>query len=255
MWSGIICFIVAVISTIWTLFMPFFHEKAQEISPNQHRFDLMFGFFVFLVCSLMDLVKVKTPFHAGCNAWFLPLALLWYSSEVKMMINNNFGSPYHPSWIVRNITTEKYSGNFVADLTNSFITVMTSVVGATYGAVIILLYLEPKGWTWLTWNGMLLIAVSAIYMLAFGSGIASFTEDGFPPAIPVLFPLDGKDLLGAIESHVRDLIIGMISIIAGISLNTIAKNSTQPMVYLIALSWIFLIVPKIFLSFTDVELV
>lgn len=143
-WSFYCCTIVVGVSAVWVLFMPLFNEKIQMIFPNQHRFDLMLALFVVLVCVLMDEVKGKTPFHAQLNGFFLPFALLWYSTEVKILIGYHGGSPFHPTWIARGYTDKLYSGNFVLDVSYSLITILITAVGTTYGAVTVLLNFEPK---------------------------------------------------------------------------------------------------------------
>ena len=261
-WGFVNCSIVAVISVVWGAFTPLFVQKAQLISSNQQRFDLLLALFVALVCKLMDEVKDKSPFHAAANAWFLPFALLWYSTEVKIMIGNNFGSPFHPSWISRGITTTLYSGNFVMDLTYSIITILITAVGTTYGAVVILLNLSPFGSAGrrIAWNGVLLIGATAYYMLAASSGIGSPTSYNIPPAIPPIIPLHGQALIGAINSHVRDHIFGMLSIAAGFVLGLADDKKEDKLVgiavdFFIALSWTCLIVPKLFLHMSNIEIV
>lgn len=95
-------------------------------------------------------------------------------------------------------------------------------------------------------------------MLAASSGIGSLWQDGFPPAIPPIIPLTGHKLVGAVNTHVRDLIMGMLSIVVGLAYDYVAKDKeSQHYVvnWLIAFSWLFLVIPKLYLAFTDVEIV
>ena len=248
LWGGAVGFLVIVVSLFWTMCAPLFVPNAQVISINQHRFDILLSTYVALVCYVMEDLKKKVAFHAKLITWLVPWFLIWYSTEVKLVINLNLGSPYHPSWMAKGLTDAMYSDQFVIDFSYGLIATLMTFVATTYGSIITIIYFEPTGWRRLSWNGVLNIWVSAYFMLATSSGIPSFTEGGIPPAIPPIYPLNFIDL---VDTHVRDIIMGLTSILAGLALDgmKVSHKKTAFVKYLVALSWVLLVLPKVYLFF------
>ena len=104
-------------------------------------------------------------------------------------------------------------------------------------------------------------------MIFAGSGIPAFTPTHGPlPAVPAIIPLHtGPRLLGAIKTHVRDIIIGSVLILAGLGLTFHGENRKGAPIledkyirsvlnFLVAVTWILFITPKLYL-YIDVDLI
>lgn len=250
------------VSVIWVMVSPFFDPHPQKIALAQHRFDLMLTLFVVLVVSLMDQIKWRARRSATYITWFLPFQLFWYLNGVKLVIFFNFGSPYHPSWVARGFVTGYYSSNLVTDLTNGFSTVLMTAIATFSATIIVLLNIELKGWNILNANGVLLVTFSALYMMAAVSGffpkmVASGPWSLFE--IRPLIPLPQHHLMDAINTHVRDMILGMMCIMAGLGLNMKANGNLEANNLVIwtvaAITWILFLVPKLFLHLAGYPLI
>lgn len=254
LWGGINSAVVIVISLLWVMCKPLFVAPAQVISVNQHRFDILLSIFIFETCFVMEEIRNKVKFHPRFLAWFAPFLLYWYSTAVKVMINLNLGSPYHPSWKFKGLTDTDYNPTQpVMDISYGIVTITITLIATTYGAVLTFLYFDHKGWRTLSVNGFLLILLSAYFMLAFSSGFASMTKPphSFPPNIPKIGNLNPVYL---INTHVRDIIAGLSSMVAGLALDAFAPaSSVKYCKYVIGMIWTLSIMSKIYLFF-DIEI-
>lgn len=249
----------------WVMASPLFAENPQKIALTQHRFDLMLSLFVLLVVFLMDKIKEKAERAAAFITWFLPFELLWYSTQVKIMVYCNFGSPYHPSWVARGLVKGYYSYNAAADLTYGIATVLMTVMATFSGAIVIIRNVEFKGWGILSVNGIMLVVFSALYMLAAVTGpFPKMVPTGIMSLLEVkpFIPLQPHQLVDAINTHVRDLILGLMCIMAGLGLDLLAKDKSndfkarsEAICALISITWILFVVPKLYLHLADHALV
>eukprot|EP00597_Dinobryon_sp_UTEXLB2267_P003538 CAMPEP_0170075118 /NCGR_PEP_ID=MMETSP0019_2-20121128/12308_1 /TAXON_ID=98059 /ORGANISM="Dinobryon sp., Strain UTEXLB2267" /LENGTH=371 /DNA_ID=CAMNT_0010285873 /DNA_START=456 /DNA_END=1571 /DNA_ORIENTATION=- len=282
-WALQCALVNVLVSIAWVMASPFFAENPQKIALTQHRFDLMLSLFVVLVVFLMDKVKSTDKLAAEFITWFLPFELLWYSSQVKIMINYNFGSPYHPSWVARGLVKDYYSFNDAADLTYGIATVLMTVIATFSGVIVVIKNIHFKGWGQLSANGILLITFSALYMLAAVTGpFPKMVSTGFMSLIEVkpFIPLQPSQLEHAINTHVRDLLLGMMCLMGGLGLDMytrILKEKTksteevteeekkkakeeielrnQAIFAVISVTWILFFAPKFYLHLGDFPLV
>eukprot|EP00597_Dinobryon_sp_UTEXLB2267_P003860 CAMPEP_0170068572 /NCGR_PEP_ID=MMETSP0019_2-20121128/7511_1 /TAXON_ID=98059 /ORGANISM="Dinobryon sp., Strain UTEXLB2267" /LENGTH=309 /DNA_ID=CAMNT_0010276279 /DNA_START=749 /DNA_END=1678 /DNA_ORIENTATION=+ len=257
--------LLSILSLIFALFMPLYSDLSKIKATGKHRQDLIFAAFVSLVGILLEEIKGRAPKLAAVNAWLLPFSVFWYSSMSNLMVINNWGSPFHPSWLANQLVSALFSGHFIVDLTFSLGTVLVTGVATTLAAVTLLLYLQPTRWLWLCSNGLLLVAVSAFWMILATSGVPSLTIYEIPPAIPAIIPLHtGPQLLGAIETHVRDLLMGIVSILTGLFLHNYAKLHgdvkekdkiiSGAVFFIVTMSWFLFVTPKVYL-YQDIYLI
>ena len=131
----------------------------------------------------------------------------------------------------------------------------------------ILTYLHPTKWLWLCFHGVLLVVASSLFMVFAVSGLPAFTPTHGPlPSFPAIIPLHtGPRLLGALKTHVRDIIIGSVLILAGLGLTFHGENRKGAPIledkyirsvlnFLVAVTWILFITPKLYL-YIDVDLI
>ena len=260
-WAFTAMAVLSILSLTFALFMPLYSPLAKLKATGKHRQDLIFAIFVSLVGLLLDEIKDRAPQLAKANAWFLPFTVYWYSSMSNLMVINSWGTPFHPSWLTNNLVPALYSGNAIVDVFFSLGTVLVTGVATTFAAVTLVLYLKPTEWLWLSSNGLLLVAVSAYWMIAAGSGLPSLTPSfPVPPTLHPVIPLHtGPRLAGAIKTHVRDLLMGIISIMAGLVLKNYGNIKDDKIIstviyFIVAVSWVLLVTPKIYL-YHDVYLV
>jgi len=257
--------VVTILSLIFSLFMPLYSDLARLKATGKHRQDLIFAGFVSLVGYLLEEIRGRAPKLAALNAFFLPFCVIWYSGLSNLMVINSWGTPFHPSWLSNQLVPALYSGKVIVDFTFSLGAVLVTGVATNLAAVTLLLYLQPTRWLWLCFNGLLLVAVSANWMIIATSGLPSLTPHFPIPAIPSIIPLHtGPQLKGAIKTHVRDLILAIMSILAGLFLHYNVKLAgdekekdyiiSRVVFFIVTMTWSFLVIPKIYL-YHDIHLV
>lgn len=258
-------FLIFVQSIIWIMCSPLFLPNAQKIAVNQHRFDILLTTFGAFVCWFMQDLRDSpdetgwAQFHAKFVTWFTPCFLFWYCTEVKLIIMLNLGSPFHPSWLAKGLVESNVSFKYAMLQTTYGIAASLLVVPTAYMFYLSLKYFGSgsytKGWRLLTWNGTIIIIASAYFMLVFGSGLPSFTQSlgvSFPPSIPRILELNSIDL---VDTHVRDIVLGLMSMLAGVAADsTNLTENTKVVYYTVGLSWVLVVLPKIYLLF-DVKMV
>ncbi|MEB3198391.1 MAG: hypothetical protein VKP62_14420 [Candidatus Sericytochromatia bacterium] len=233
---------VMALSAAWYSVSPSFAPHARELAVNIHRQDLIIGGFAVLVALLLRDVWPKARLHATIVAWLLPFSAVWFTLETKLLANLGVGSPLHPSWPARGLGP-LWGGSPVVDLTFWLATLFMTAISTTYAAVVLLKYLPRTGWKRLAWHGTGVILVSALWMIASSSGLpapleALAAQGSIPPFLP------GHDPVTAVNIHVRDLIIGMGLIAAGLFMAT--EEETQPQLASLAvgLGWWLTLLPK-----------
>eukprot|EP00040_Diaphanoeca_grandis_P044224 m.11683 g.11683 ORF g.11683 m.11683 type:complete len:584 (+) comp8927_c0_seq1:115-1866(+) len=278
-WFAQISLFFVAISIVWDCFSPFFHsESATTLAFAIHRQDLLIGIFIPLCGLLLDQFAATAPMNVTAISWLLPFAGIWFTVETKLLANLDGGSPFHPSWPVRELgpvycADLDREGYWLVDLTFSIATILMTAVGTTWTALV-LLYITPKtkGYLRLTTNGVLIILTSCIWMILASSGVPAIMKGWtFPPAIPP--PIGPVDAIAAVNIHIRDLVTGIVSIAAGIaatyaeagrvtSKSTTTTTATETnsnaefaITWMLRFAWLLSIIPKLALHIWDIKVV
>jgi hypothetical protein len=233
---------VMAISALWFSCSPGFAPHARELAVNIHRQDLIIGGFAVLVGLMLKEIVPVARLHAAVVAWLLPFSAGWFTLETKLLANLGVGSPLHPSWPARGLAPV-WGGTPVVDLTFWLATLFMTAISTTYAAVVLLRHLPRTGWLALAWHGTGVILVSALWMIASSSGLPAPLEALAPTGtIPPFLP--GFDPITAVSIHVRDLIIGMGLIAAGLFLPRAGFESRRVVLAAAALGWWLTLLPK-----------
>jgi hypothetical protein len=231
------------LSALWFSASPGFAPHARELAANIHRQDLIIGGFAVLVALLLREVAPVARLHAAVIAWLLPFSAVWFTLETKLLANLGVGSPLHPSWPARGLAP-LWGGTPVVDLTFWLATLFMTAISTTYAAVVLLRHVPRSGWLGLAWHGTGIILVSALWMIASSSGLPAPVEalaatGTIPPFLP------GFDPVTAVGIHVRDLIIGMGLIAAGLFLPRAELEPRPVAPVAAALGWWLTLLPKV----------
>jgi len=252
-WAFRCAVINLLVSVIWVIVSPLFDPHPQKIALTQHRFDLMLSLFVILIGCLMDKIKERAFHSATYVTFFIPFQLLWYLTEIKLVIFFNFGSPYHPSWVAKGFVKGYHSYHQVIDVTNGLSTVLMTAVATFSGAIIVLQNIELKGWDILSINGVMLVSFSAIYMMAAVSGFfPKMVSTGYLSYLEIkpVIPLPQHHLVDAINIHVRDNILGIMCIMTGLGFNNRKasdnlKTNASTIWTIVTITWVLFMLPKL----------
>lgn len=233
---------VMALSTVWFSCSSHFGPHARELAVNIHRQDLIIGGFAVLVALLLKEIVPVARLHAAVIGWLLPFSAVWFTLETKLLANLGVGSPLHPSWPARGLAPV-WGGTPVVDLTFWLATLFMTAISTTYAAVVLLRYLPRAGWLTLAWHGTAVILVSALWMIASSSGLpapieALAAKGSIPPFLP------GFDPITAVGIHVRDLIIGMGLIAAGLFMPRAGFDSRRIAVAVAVMGWWLTMYPK-----------
>jgi len=235
---------VMAVSAVWVLFSPWFSDTCSQLAGGIHQQDLIIGAFAVLVGFLLVDVVPKARIHVAIISWLLPFSAIWFTLETKMLCHLGVGSPLHPSWVERGLAP-LWGQSVWVDITFWLATLFLTAIATTYTALVLLRNLPTEGWKRLSWHGIFLILLSAIWMILASSGLPAPVEElastgSIPPLIPV-------DPLTAVHIHIRDLLIGIFLMGAGPLLQKRIPDSAGFASGFVFGAWALSLVPKIWL--------
>lgn len=245
-WVTVASLAMMAISLVWMAVSPLFPPHARQLAVNIHRQDLIIGIFAILVGVLLMETKPRAPRHSMILSWLLPMSAVWFTLETKLLANLGVGSPFHPSWVERGLAP-RYAGIVAVDLTFSLATVLMTALSTNYAAFILLRYLPREGWRLLVWHGILVIGLSAFWMIIASSGVPAPIA-GLPDmaSIPPFIPVDA---VAAVALHIRDLLLGIVLIAAGLVLDRTARDTSHFAAWTVGGVWALFLIPKLYLHF------
>ena len=134
----------AIASYIWIfLFYNGYNEHQQARLSGTHWQDNILALFTVVVAGALDRADYLRPEQTfgAVVVYLLPIGMLWFSLESKLLTHLWVGTPFHPSWWVYGDSkpgqTPKYATNHWVNVTFSFSTLLATVILTTYAWFVI----------------------------------------------------------------------------------------------------------------------
>jgi len=231
------------LSALWAIGLPSYGPSCSVLAVNIHRQDLIIGAFAVLVGVLVADVSQRAHWQAAVIAWLLPFSAVWFTTATKALCHFGVGTPFHPSWTARGLAP-MWGGSNAMDVEFWFATMLMTAVSTTFTALVLLLHMNTRGWRRLSWHGIAIILVSAVWMVMTASGMpAPLRALAAAGSVPRFLP---GDPVAAVAVHVRDLLLGMVLIAAGPLLDRWSAETARAVSAAVAIAWVLSLLPKAF---------